>query len=110
MTKYLVRQYAPTYFSGFDMDVVGPIEYDEITNAPWMERFRHHGFKEFKIEPYTKDELIVSAKYENGESWVAAFALPEDSNEMSNNGDLMRDNWRYKPHKSWCLDILNEQS
>ena len=98
MPKYLVRQYRPNYFSGFDNDVVRGVEYDDITKAPWMENFKHKGFTEFKVEPYSGDELIISAHYENGEHWVAAFALPEDSNEMSNNGDLLRDNWRYKPH------------
>lgn len=98
--KYLVRQYRPAYFSGFDTEVVKGVPYDEITKAPWFENFKHNGFTEFKIEPYHEDELIVSAHYANGEHWVAAFALPESSSMMSNNGDLMRDNWRYKPHKS----------
>ena len=100
LRKYLVRQYRPAYFSGYEDQVARGLTYDEITTPLWFANFRHDGFEKFVIEPYSGDELIVSAHYANGEHWVAAFALPEDSMMMSNNGDLMRDNWRYKPHRS----------
>lgn len=96
--KYLVRQYRPNYFSGFENAVVRDVLYDDITNVPWSDGFKQADFKNFVIEPYNGDELIISAKYENGESWVVGFALPDHSVMVSNNGDLMRDNWRYKTH------------
>ena len=98
--KYLVRQYAPAYCTGFDLDVIKAVEYDDIIKCHWMERFKHSGFKEFVIKPYDGDELIISAHYKNGEHWVAGFALPENANERLPGGELLRDNWRYKPHKS----------
>lgn len=98
--KYLVRQYSPAFCTGFDLDAIREVEYDDILKAPWCDRFRHEGFVEFYLEPYYGDELIFGAKYANGESWVAGFALPADSNEKAPDGGLMRDNWRYRPHKS----------
>lgn len=99
--KYLVRQYRPAYFSGFETEVARGVEYDKITEQSWFSNFKRAGFKKFTIEPYARgDELIISALYANGKSWVAGFALPEESEMMSNNGDLMRDNWRYKSHTS----------
>lgn len=98
--KYLVRQYRPAYFSGFDTEVASGIEYDKILDQPWFANFRSDGFTKFTIDPYYGDELIISAHYKNGEQWVAGFALAENSEQMSNNGDLMRNNWRYRPHKS----------
>lgn len=98
--KYLVRQYAPAYFTGFDLDAIKEVEFDDILKVHWCERFKHDGFVEFYLEPYDGDELIFGAKYKDGTSWVAGFALPTNSNQMSNNGDLLRDNWRYKPHQS----------
>jgi len=74
--KYLVRQYRPNHFSGFDNDVVKGVEYDDITKAPWMENFKHSGFTEFKVEPYSGDELIISAYYENGDR-IRELATPE---------------------------------
>ena len=100
MTKYLVRQYAPNFCTGFDLGVVRDVEYDDILKVHWCERFKSKDFVEFYLEPYHEDELIFGAKYKDGKSWVAGFALPMDSEMMSNNNDLMRDNWRYKPHKS----------
>lgn len=98
--KYLVRQYAPGFCTGFDLDAIESIEYDDILKAPWCERFKSKGFLEFYLEPYSGDELIFGAKYDNGKSWVAGFALPVDSKERAPDGGLMRNNWRYKPHKS----------
>lgn len=89
--KYLVRQYRPAYFSGFETEVAKGVEYDKITAQPWFANFKHDGFTEFTIELYNGDELIISAHYANGEHWVAGFALPEDSKQISNNGDLLRD-------------------
>lgn len=95
--KYLVRQYRPNYFSGFETQVVSGLSYDEITSAPFCENFKHGDFKCFTVSPYADgDELIIEAHYKNGAHWVAGFALPENSEMMSNNGDKMRDNWRYK--------------
>jgi len=100
MSKYLVRQYAPNFCSGFDLDVLRDVEQDDIVKAPWCERFKTDEFVEFYLEPYSGDELIFGANYSDGKSYVAGFALPMDSMMMSNNGDLMRENWRYRPHKS----------
>ena len=98
--KYLVRQYAPNFCTGFDLDVVRDVEYEDILKVHWCERFKHDGFVEFYLEPYTKDELIFGAKYSDGKSWVVGFALPMDSEEKAPDGGLLRDNWRYKPHQS----------
>ena len=99
--KYKARQYRPNYFNGFDNDVRSSLSFDDLITVPWCENFKHSGFKEFKIEPYgSGDELIISAHYEDGKHFVVGFALPEDSQQMSNNGDLLRDNWRYRPHQS----------
>lgn len=101
MTRYLVRQSRPAYFSGFENEVFRNIEYDKITEVPFCKNFKHDDFEKFTVEPYgTGDELIIMAHYKNGKSWVVAFALPMDSNMMSNNNDLMRDNWRYRNHTS----------
>lgn len=98
--KYLVRQYRPNFVTGFNNAVVRDVSYEDITKCEWFENFKHSGFKEFVIKPYNGDELIISAHYYDGKHWVVGFALPMDSETMSNNGDLMRDNWRYKDHES----------
>jgi hypothetical protein len=100
MTKYLVRQYAPAYCTGFNLDAMRDVEYEDILKAPWCERFRHEGFVEFYLEPYGNGELIFGAKYKDGSSWVAGFALPMDSDAKAPDGGLLRDNWRYKSHES----------
>ena len=100
MTKYLVRQYAPNYCTGFDLAAMRDVEYDDILKAPWLDRFKHDGFIGFYLEPYAQDELIFGAKYNDGKSWVAGFALPMDSKEKAPDGGLLRNNWRYKPHQS----------
>ena len=102
MTKYLVRQYRPNYFSGFINEVYRDIPYDEITKVPFCENFKHHGFKEFTIEAYGP-ELIISAHYDDGKRWVVAFALPMDSDAMATEGGLLRDNWRYQRHEQLGL-------
>ena len=96
--KYLVRQYRPNYFSGFENAVCRDVTYEGITQVPWCDNFKHDGFKEFKIESYG-NELIISAYYEDGERWVVGFALPMGSEAMALEGGLLRDNWRYKPHE-----------
>lgn len=98
--KYLVRQYAPNFCEGFQLDVVRDVEYDDITKVPWCERFKSDGFVEFYLEPYGNGELIFGAKYKDGKSWVAGFALPADSDAKAPDGGLLRNNWRYKPHLS----------
>ena len=85
---YHVRQYRPNFFSGFDNAVIHNVTKDEILSAPWFRNFEHEGFAQFTVELYGNGELIISAKYKNGESWVAGFAVSTDS-EMANN-------WRYK--------------
>jgi len=97
--RYLVRQYRPAYFSGYTNLVARDVAFEDIINVPWMEKFKHERFSHFLIEDYAGDELIVSAHYKNGEHWVAAFALPMDSNEIAPDGGLLRDNWRYKEHE-----------
>lgn len=89
--KYKVRQYRPAYFTGFDNDVISDVEYDKITEVPFMSNFKHEGFKEFKLSEYG-DELIIVAYYGDGKHWVAGFATKEDS--------MMASDWRYKPHQS----------
>jgi hypothetical protein len=96
---YLVRQYRPGYFSGFEDVVCRNVKYEDIIKVPWCENFKHDDFTEFTISDY-HGELIIEAHYASGAHWVVGFALPSDSDLMSNNGDLMRDNWRYNPHKS----------
>jgi hypothetical protein len=100
MVKYLVRQYAPNYCTGFDLDAISGVEYDNILKAPWLDRFKYEGFKEFYLKPYYNDELIFGANYSDGKTWVAGFALPMNSKAMAPDGGLMRNNWRYKPHQS----------
>lgn len=100
MAKYLVRQYAPAFCTGFNLDAMRDVEYEDILKAPWLDRFKHEGFKEFYLEPYCGDELIFGANYEDGQTWVAGFALAMDSKERAPDGGLLRDNWRYKPHQS----------
>jgi hypothetical protein len=95
MTKYLVRQYRPGYFTGFPTSVISGVEEDDITKVPFCENFKHSGFTKFTVEPYS-GELIISAHYENGKSWVVGFALPEESTLVAPDGGLMRDNWRYR--------------
>jgi len=95
MTDYLVRQYRPNYFSGFEDAVEGPLPYDQITTASWFKNFQHQydgGFKKFEIEDYGNGELIISAIYNNGKHWVAGFATEV--------GSRMSKDWRYqKPEK-----------
>lgn len=94
--KYLVRQYRPNYFSGFENAVYAGIDYDKIILLPFFDNFRHAGFQEFRIEPYSSGEHIITAYYENGKHFVAGFALAETSTAEASDGGLLRDNWRYK--------------
>jgi hypothetical protein len=88
---YLVRQYRPNYFSGFTNKVVRDVNYDDIINVPWADNFRHSDFEKFTIEPYGK-ELIISAHYKDGKSWVVGFAVDSDA-------EFAKD-WRYQEHES----------
>lgn len=99
-TLYLVRQYAPNFCSGFELDVVRDVKRDDITKVHWCDRFKRDGFVEFYVEPYGGGELIFGAKYKDGPSWVVGFALPVDSGAKAPDGGLLRNNWRYKPHLS----------
>jgi len=87
MSKYLVRQYSPSFCTGFDLSVVEVNNKAEIVNVPWADRFRHDGFKEFKIDDYYDGELIVSAYYKNGEHWVVSFTCEVGSKHCKD--------WRY---------------
>lgn len=79
MTNYLVRQYRPSYVNGFANQAARDVAYDDITKVPWAENFKHDGFTHFVVEPYEGNELIISAKYTDGKSWVVGFALPMES-------------------------------
>lgn len=88
--KWHIRQYRPNYFSGLDTEVYRDLDFDKLLDAdsvPFLNNFKHDGFIDFKIEPYSNGEMIISAKYKNGESWVAAFAC------QSNHP--LADGWRY---------------
>ena len=85
--RYLVRQYSPAFCTGFDLSVVEVDNKENIINVPWANRFKHVGFKEFKLADYHDGELIVSAYYENGEHWVVSFACEVGSKHC--------DDWRY---------------
>lgn len=85
--EYLVRQYRPAYFSGFETEHFRAATRDEITAAPWLKNFSQEGLDGFVVAPYASDELIVVANYKNGEHWVSAFAIPADSKWANN--------WRY---------------
>lgn len=100
--RYLVRQYRPAYFSGFDTEVYKGVSFDEITKVPFCANFKQHNFDHFTVEPYAGGEYIISAKYKNGESWVVGFAIDENSKETTRNYDgdeLMVNNWRDKDAK-----------
>lgn len=92
-SAYIVRQYRPAYFSGFDTEYYHASSRTDVLNAPWLGNFKgdHHdkdgGFKEFVVEPYTKDELIISAHYNSGAHWVAGFAITS--------GHRFKGDWRY---------------
>ncbi len=90
MTLFAVRQYRPAYFSGFTNLACHDVEEDKILDCPWFENFKHSGFKEFKIEPYGNERIIV-AYYDDGKHWVAGFCCEEGS-EMSKD-------WRYQEHE-----------
>jgi hypothetical protein len=94
--RYIVRQYRPAYFSGFEDVVCSGVSRDQITTAPWCEGFKRDGFTHFTVEPYEADELIISAHYSDGQHWVVGFALPDNSIAVAHDGGLLRDNWRYK--------------
>src|ERR1700692_2935772 len=96
---YLVRQYKPNFFTGFQCDVVSVSKYEDITEVPWASLFKSEDFVRFSVEPYGK-ELIVSAHYKDGKHYVVGFALDENSTAEANEGGLLKDNWRYKPHLS----------
>jgi hypothetical protein len=99
---YLVRQYRPNYFSGYENDVYGNVPFGQIISLPFFENFKREGFSHFYIEDSSmpeSNEITFSAAYENGEHWVVAFALPVDSRTKAPDGGLMRDNWRYKVNK-----------
>lgn len=93
--QYHVRQYRPNYFSGFENEVVRDVAFDDILKCSWFKNFEQHGFEHFSFCQYG-DELLISAHYENGEHWVAGFAIPIDK-------PLAAD-WRYSGDKIMKLD------
>lgn len=97
--KYLVREYLPNFFSGFDLHAYRGIEHAEITSMPFCDSWRNGAdFDKFVIEPYGP-ELMISAYLTTGKHYVVGFALPEDSEAVAPDGGLLRDNWRYKDHE-----------
>lgn len=86
MIKYSVRQYRPSYFSGFKNEIYHNMSYDKILTVPFCENFKHSGFTEFSISPYG-EELIIEAHYENGKHHVCGFAIDETK--------PFAKNWRY---------------
>ena len=84
---YLVRQYRPAYFTGFETEHYRALSREDILNAPWAKNFKQANFTKFVIKPYTADELIVSAHYDNGEHWVVGFACRANHR--------FKDDWRY---------------
>lgn len=98
---YAVRQYRPAYCSGFENQAFKNVSYDDILKLEFLNVFRHDAFKDFTIEKDEhRDERHIMANYDNSESRVVGFCIPMDSKQMSNNDDLMIDNWRYKNHES----------
>ncbi len=102
---YSVRQYRPAYVSEYENEVFHNVEYNKITEVPFCKNFEHHDFTHFTIKLYNEEvdkngELIISAHYSNGKHWVVGFAISNDSQERLSNGELLKDNWRYKNHTS----------
>ena len=100
---YAVRQYRPGYCTGFKNETFRNIAYNKILDCSFFNNFKGDsdgGFDKFVIEPYSNDELIISAYYNNGKHWVAGFALPMLSKAKAPDGGLMINNWRYKNHES----------
>jgi hypothetical protein len=92
--EYLVRQYRPGYFSGFENGVYRAKSFEDITNADWNKNFMHDDFKEFTISSYNGDEIIVEAHYESGAHWVVGFAIPVDS-KQERHGKLYTETYWY---------------
>jgi hypothetical protein len=88
--KVHVRQYRPNFVTGFENEVCRDVEEADILQCPWFDSFRRDGFVKFTIEPY-HDEKIISAHYDDGKSWVAAFAVPIDH--------PLANDWRYRPQR-----------
>jgi hypothetical protein len=76
---YRVRQHIPNYVTGLDPEEV-VVEEADIANpdkVPWMKGFQHEGFVEFTTEPYIHGEVLISARYDDGKSWVCSIARPQ---------------------------------
>ena len=77
MTLYTVRQHRPAFVTGLEDQVVSGVAEGDLTNPnvlPWLKNFQSEGFVEFIVEPYYDDDRLVSARYSDGKSWVAAIA------------------------------------
>jgi len=84
MTIYTVRQHIPQFFGGFEPETVDDVAENDLLNPEaihWLKRFIHEGFVEFYTQPYVDDVLIISARYDDGKSWVAATAKPKESKQ-----------------------------
>lgn len=93
--NYHVRQYRPAWFTGFENEAVRNIPFEEILTCPWFRNFEHEGFRRFTFCEYG-DELMISAHYNNGEHWVAGFAVPVDK--------PLAEDWRYNGDKIMKLE------
>lgn len=85
MPLFTVRQYRPAYFEGFDNAVVEHVDLKDLMNPdvlPWLKNFMHdddpsYAFVGFYTETGYGNELLISARYNNGKHWVCAIAQPE---------------------------------
>jgi hypothetical protein len=81
---WLVRQYRPAYFTGFENQVC---RVENILDAEFLQSWKEHS--DLSVKDYGDGEQIVMGKSrDDGKSWVAAFAC-EDGSDMSKD-------WRYK--------------
>lgn len=99
MSNYLVRQYRPAYFSGFEDAVYSGVPEGRWATVPFFKNFMREGFSHFEVTPYGSycdpPELIIDAHYTNGEHWVVAFAILETAPFASD--------WRYKGAKPYTF-------
>jgi len=96
MVKYLVRAYVPAFCTGFELDAVHGVNYEDITKLDFLLR---EGTT-LTVEQDHGDELFIMRTFPDGKRYVAGFALPENSTERAPDGGLLRDNWRYRKHIS----------
>jgi hypothetical protein len=79
MVLYTVHQHRPAFVTGLEDQVVIGVAERDLMNPdvlPWLKSFQGEGFVDFIVEPYYGDDRLVSARYSDGKSWVAAIARP----------------------------------